>query len=258
MSQNDYWAERKMEEQRKSTEMRKSKYAEMKAKGYDMSAVNSDVLDAAKTDESAFWNAMKGAMSTKDASNRQNIANELKKNGFDTSLLTADALNPAKTDEGAFWKLVKVIKESRESEIKASRSPYNEHFNSKKNSDSNKEKEEKNHWYAVPERSGGTSHVSSDREKAQVQVPNVRKERPALSEKTRNYLIKKFETIPESRKETYYVTAKANLEAQLNKANLNKNTRLAKKLMETLEILEYILGSDESEDEWIINSALPE
>lgn len=197
MSQNDYWAERKMEEQRKSTEMRKSKYTEMKAKGYDMSTVNSDVLDAAKTDESAFWNAMRGVMATKDASNRQNIANELKKNGFDTSLLTTDALNPAKTDEGAFWKLVKVIKESRE----------------------------------------------------KVQVPNVRKEKPALSEKTRNYLIKKFEAIPESRKETYYVTAKANLEAQLNKANLNKNTRLAKKLTETLEILEYILGSDESEDE---------
>lgn len=227
MSQGDYWAERKIEEQRKSTEMRKTKYAEMKAKGYDMSSVSSDVLDASKTDESAFWNAMKVAMAAKDASNRKNTAYELKKNGFDTSSLTDDVLNPKITDEGAFWKIVKGIKEAREIEFKNSKPVHTEYSDSKKHTDAKMVNEEKK----------------------QVQVPNVRKDKPALTEKMRANLVKRFNAVPESRKEAYYTTAKANLEAQLNKANMSKNTRLAKKLMETLEILEYILGSNESEDE---------
>lgn len=144
MSQGDYWAQRKLEEQRKSTEMRKSKYTEMKTKGYDMSSVSSDVLDASKTDESAFWNAMKVVMAAKDAGNRQNIANELKKSGLDTSLLTPDILDPNITDEGAFWKLVKAIKDKRENDIRTSKPGYVERTNTTQNMDTGKKNEETN------------------------------------------------------------------------------------------------------------------
>ncbi len=54
-----YWENQKIEKQQKSTEMRNKLYAELKAKGYDVSSLSSDLLDAAKTDESAFWEAVK-------------------------------------------------------------------------------------------------------------------------------------------------------------------------------------------------------
>lgn len=54
-----YWENQKIEKQKKSTEMRNKLYAELKAKGYDVSSLSSDLLDAAKTDESAFWEAVK-------------------------------------------------------------------------------------------------------------------------------------------------------------------------------------------------------
>jgi hypothetical protein len=71
--------------------------------------------------------------------------------------------------------------------------------------------------------------------------------------------VKKFKAVPEERRADYYAKAKASLNVQLEKAKAKKNARLTKKIEETLEILEYILGgSDESEDEAIINGALPE
>lgn len=54
-----YWENEKIERQEKSTEMRNKLYIELKAKGYDVSSLSSDLLDAAKTDESAFWEAVK-------------------------------------------------------------------------------------------------------------------------------------------------------------------------------------------------------
>jgi hypothetical protein len=285
MSESDYWAMKKVENQRKSTEMRKAKYAAMKEKGFDMSNFNMELLDGAKTDEAAFWKAMNEVMKSKDASNRQNIVNELKKSGVDTSALNADVLNPAVTDEATFWKQVKAVKDQkdiasrmkkveelkqkgydtslfndevlRDSEkfwnkvkwVESQKSTRSENPNHMNKGDASKSYEYKNEMK--------NSDSKSQDGKNQVRVPNVRQDKPALSEKMRANLVKRLQAIPEDKQDAYYEKAKANLTKQLEKATASNNKRLVKKLNETLEILEYVLGNDEAEDEAIIDEALP-
>lgn len=86
--------------------------------------------------------------------------------------------------------------------------------------------------------------------------PEQSQQKPLLTEKMRNTLIKRFNAVTEDKKQTYYTRTKANLESQLEKAKTNKNTRLARKITETLYILDSVLGStDDSADDEIINSA---
>jgi len=241
----------------------------MKEKGFDMSKFNMELLDGVKTDETAFWNAMNEVMKSKDAANRQNIVNELKKSGMDTSSLNADVLNPAVTDETTFWNKVKVVKNQKDiaSRMKKAEELKQKGFDTSlftdevlRDSDKfwNKVKyveglKEKNSEKPTYQESNSNTQAG----KSEVRVPNVRQDKPALSEKTRANIVKRLNNISEDQRGAYYEKAKANLTKQLEKATASNNKRLVKKLNETMDILEYVLGGDEAEDEAIIDMALP-
>lgn len=240
-----YWTQKKLEAQQKSTEMRKQRVQELQSKGIDTSSITPDLLDGTKTEEKLFWDTMKLIMQNQDASSRQKVADELKKAGYDTSSLTADILDPTKTDEPKFWNTVKSIRDSKNSSSSMSRpaSPT-----ARPNDDSM--------------RTNGETMHSNDN--GTVRTPNARpngdmNQKPVLSEKMRQALVKKFNAVSDDKKSAYYAKTKANLEAQLEKAKANKNNRLVRKITETLAILDYVLGSsDDAADDDVINSATAE
>jgi len=283
-----YWMEKKLEQQRKSTEIRKQKLEEMRSKGVDVSGISEDVLDASKTDEKVFWDTMKKAMQVKDAANRKKVVEELQKAGLDTNSLNSDALDPAITDEGKFWSMVKAIKETK------MQKKY-ESMDYQKNIDSSsplpkKEEPRQEMRYEIkqenktdmnpvnkvemkPEYKKEVKPEMKPEYKKEVKLemkPEYKKEvklemqkpgqKPVLTEKMQQSLVKRFSAIPDEKKIAYYERTKANLEKQLEKALAKKNSRLARKITETLVILENVLGNnmdDAAEDE-IINSATAE
>jgi hypothetical protein len=93
--------------------------------------------------------------------------------------------------------------------------------------------------------------------KPEMQKPG---QKPVLTEKMQQSLVKRFSAIPDEKKMAYYERTKANLEKQLEKAQAKKNSRLARKITETLVILENVLGNnmDDAEEDEIINSATAE
>lgn len=100
---SSYWQARKLEMQKKSSEMRVKKVAEMAAAGIDVSNVTGDLLDGTKTEESAFWEAAKAAMNAHEIESRKAYLEKLKAQGVDVSSITDDVI----ADGGKFWTAVK-------------------------------------------------------------------------------------------------------------------------------------------------------
>jgi hypothetical protein len=286
-----FWEQKKLEMQQKSTEMRKKKIEELKAKGVDVSSISADLLDATKTDEAAFWEAMKKIMQGEQAKMRQKLAEELAKGGYDTSTLTADMLDPSKTDEPTFWNAVKAIKESKMGNqqkkpmngqkqemgmpkdnqggqmgpgMGMGNKPQNGQMNGMMGGQDgqgmrvpNNGASMNNKCYGGPEgtKCGGSDQGNGQQGGMTMQKPANMK--PALTEKEREKLVKKFKAVAEDKKAAYYEKTKANLEAQYEKVKNAKNKRLAMKIKETLALLEETLGNDGSEedDEAILDEA---
>lgn len=102
---SSYWQARKLEMQKKSTEMRVKKVAEMAAAGIDVSAITGDLLDGTKTEESAFWAAAKIAMNAHEIASRKAYLEKLKSQGVDVSSITDDVI----ADGGKFWEAVRKL-----------------------------------------------------------------------------------------------------------------------------------------------------
>lgn len=100
-----YWQAKKEEAQKRSTEMRAKKIEEMKAKGYDVSSIGSDLLDATKTDEGAFWKAVGAIQNAHEIEARKKKLEELKSKGYDVSTITEDVI----ADGQKFWDAVKKL-----------------------------------------------------------------------------------------------------------------------------------------------------
>lgn len=105
----DYWQQRKVEMQKRSTEMRMKRVAEMKAAGMDVSAFTPELLDGTKTEESAFWEVAKKVQTAHEVKMRRAQVERLKSQGFDVSPITEDVLNG---DAQTFWNAMKKITES--------------------------------------------------------------------------------------------------------------------------------------------------
>ena len=101
------------------------------------------------------------------------------------------------------------------------------------------------------------SEMKREAGKLEMQKPG---QKPVLTEKMQQSLVKRFSAIPDEKKMAYYEKTKANLEKQLEKAQAMKNSRLARKITETLVILENVLGNtmDDAQEDEIINSATAE
>lgn len=100
---SSYWQAKKLEMQKKSSEMRAKKVAEMAAAGIDVSNITGDLLDGTKTEESAFWEAAKAAMNAHEIESRKAYLEKLKAQGVDVSSITDDVI----ADGGKFWTAVK-------------------------------------------------------------------------------------------------------------------------------------------------------
>lgn len=105
----DYWAQRKLEMQKRNTEMRMKRVAEMKSAGMDVSAFTPDLLDATKTEESAFWEVAKKIQTAYEIKKRRELVERLKSEGRDVSAITEDLIIG---DGQAFWAAMKKIMET--------------------------------------------------------------------------------------------------------------------------------------------------
>lgn len=104
----DYWEAKKAEMQKKSSEMRAKKVAELKEKGLDVSSITPELLDATKTDEGKFWDAVKKIMNAHEIEARRAFLEKLKTQGVDVSSITEDVI----ADGSKFWDAVKKLQKT--------------------------------------------------------------------------------------------------------------------------------------------------
>lgn len=88
--------------------MRAKKVAELKAKGLDVSSISPELLDAAKTDEGKFWDAVKKIMNAHEIEARRAFLEKLKAQGVDVSSITEDVV----ADGSKFWEAVKKLQKT--------------------------------------------------------------------------------------------------------------------------------------------------
>ncbi len=105
---SDYWEAKKAEMQKRSSEMRAKKVAELKEKGLDVSSITPDLLDATKTDEGKFWDAVKKIMNAHEIEARRAFLEKLKAQGVDVSSITEDVI----ADGSKFWEAVKKLQKT--------------------------------------------------------------------------------------------------------------------------------------------------
>lgn len=104
----DSWEAKKAEMQKKSSEMRAKKVAELKEKGLDVSSITPELLDATKTDEGKFWDAVKKIMNAHEIEARRAFLEKLKTQGVDVSSITEDVI----ADGSKFWDAVKKLQKT--------------------------------------------------------------------------------------------------------------------------------------------------
>lgn len=104
----DSWEAKKAEMQKKSSEMRAKKVAELKEKGLDVSSITPELLDATKTDEGKFWDAVKKIMNAHEIEARRAFLEKLKAQGVDVSSITEDVI----ADGSKFWDAVKKLQKT--------------------------------------------------------------------------------------------------------------------------------------------------
>ncbi len=100
-----YWEDQKAQAQVKSTEMRKAKYTELLGRWADVSILTADLLDATKTDEWKFWDAVRIIQQAGEIKARKEYLTKISSQGIDISGFT-DAII---ADGNAFWELAKKL-----------------------------------------------------------------------------------------------------------------------------------------------------
>lgn len=103
-SDSQYYEEKKLLEQKRSTEMRLEYYNKYKAKGYDVSLLT-PYLDASKTTETDFWNILKKVQNNHEVPGRREYVAKLQSKWYDISRFTEAII----WDSGKFWEMVKFI-----------------------------------------------------------------------------------------------------------------------------------------------------
>ncbi len=98
------YTEKAAYEQSKSATMRLEYYNKYKAKGYDVSSLDA-YLDASKTTESQFWEALKIVQNNHEVPQRREYVAKLQSKGYDVSGFTEAVI----LDSGKFWEMVKAI-----------------------------------------------------------------------------------------------------------------------------------------------------
>lgn len=231
---NEDWEAKKLEKQKRSTEMRQNTYSMMKEKGYDVSSLTDELLDGSKTDESQFWMALEKIKKAKDGENRSKIAKELSLAGRDTSKLTEEILDPYKTEERVFWEVVKAIKSdgqpvpSEQNQTKPTLSP-------------NQKPDSSNRSPNMREAAGRMENRSdrSNMEQAQKAF--------ALSKAAREKLITTLKAVSEEKKAATLDAMRAKIKKQMETAKSKKQKLTYQKLEETLRIAEEYLQTQEDE-----------
>lgn len=241
-SQNqENWEQKKLEKQKRSTEMRQNTYAMMKEKGYDVSSLSDDLLDGSKTDESEFWMALEKIKKAKDGENRAKIAKELSLAGHDTSKLTNEILDPYTTEERVFWEVVKTVKDNEGVSQARPRQPKPMEMQVQRS-----ESNENRNTFGASKNPNAEWGKSGER---QEQKPSV------LSKAAREKLIKTLTAISEEKKAATLETMRAKIQKQMEVAKSKKQKLTYRKLEETLRITEEYLQTEENEmsDDELIN-----
>ncbi len=248
---------------------RKKVVEELQKAGLDTSSLNSDALDPAMTDEGKFWSMVKVVKETKiqkmyesmdyqkniDSSSpppkkeepRQEMRYEIRQeNKTGMSPVNKVEMKPEMKPE-----YKKEMKPEMKPEYKKEMKPeYKIDMKQENRVDVQSKMKLENKMEMKPE-------MKREAGKLEMQKPG---QKPVLTEKMQQSLVKRFSAIPDEKKMAYYEKTKANLEKQLEKAQAMKNSRLARKITETLVILENVLGNtmDDAQEDEIINSATAE
>lgn len=220
---SSYWEAKKLEMQKRSSEMRVKKVAEMKAKGVDVSTLTGDLLDGTKTEESEFWAAAKSAMNAHEIVSRKQHLEKLKSQGVDVSSITEDVI----ADGSRFWPAVKKLMEGQQAQMQER----------KKNVPTNRANENRQGNGELREQNAGTN---------------------VLSPKLRKQLETKLRAIPDEKKAAFYEHAKTVIAAQVEKAKEANKPKLVAKLNAILAVIEDVIGPASTEDSDIMNTIFSE
>jgi hypothetical protein len=234
-----YWEMKKVDQQNKSTQMRKEYYEKYKAKGYDMSLLTSDLLDATQTDEAKFWEALKKVQNAYEIPMRRAHLDKMKTSGIDVSGFTEEII----ADSGKFWKMVDTLQRAYSSTKEQKpvvetkpimyEKPYVETTKPMMN---DKPAQGTMNPEKKPDDSGKNNSNS----------------RPPLTEKARKLFIERLDKIPADKLEVTLTRLKDTINRQIETATKNSNTLIVAKLKALLQIVEEKMttGSDEA----LINS----
>jgi hypothetical protein len=113
MNSSEYWAEKKVQIEQRSTEMRKAKYSELQSKWVDVSTLTSDILDASKIEEWIFWDTLKKIQQAQEIKSRTEFLIKLANQSVDTSQFTDEVI----ADGQKFWDLVKKLQSTPRPQI---------------------------------------------------------------------------------------------------------------------------------------------
>jgi hypothetical protein len=221
-SDTQYWEQKKIEQQKKSSETRQYYYDKYKSKWYDVSLLTPDLLDGTKTDESKFWETLKIVQNNHEVPSRREYVAKLQSRWYDISGFTEEII----FDSGKFWELVKKIESSTPKKTEST--PVKTEY-----------KEEIKKEY--------TQKTDAPKKDSTTQLP-------ASFEKTKKLFIERIEKIPEDKKSIQLERLEKNIENQLKNARNKGNKILTLKLETLLQIVQDKRNSLEDDDDAIINN----
>lgn len=223
-SDASYWEQKKVEQQNKSTQMRKEYYEKYKTKWYDVSLITADLLDGSKTDESKFWDILKKVQNLKEIPERKAYVEKLVSYGADASIFTDEVIQ----NSGKFWELVKSI----EPELKA-----------KKNEQMYLEQKKKEESKYKEELQKKEQELKYKEEKKTVDAPKNN----TIWDRIVKLFITRLEKVPADKLPATLNTLEVNIQKQLEIAKTKNSKVLINRLTTMLNIVQEKKSSQDDE-----------
>ena len=223
-SDASYWEQKKIEQQNKSTQMRKEYYEKYKAKWYDVSLITADLLDGSKTDESKFWEVLKKVQNLKEIPERKAYIEKLVSYGADASIFTEEIIQ----NSGKFWELVKSI----EPELKA-----------KQNEQMYLEQKKKEESKYKEELKKKEQELKYKEEKKTIETPKNN----AIGDRIVKLFITRLEKVPADKLPATLNTLEVNIQKQLEIAKTKNSKVLITRLTTMLNIVQEKKSSQDDE-----------
>lgn len=238
--ESTYWQQKNIEAKTKNSEMRKSYYEKYKAKGYDVSSITSDLLDATQTDEGKFWDALKKVQNAYEMNDRKAYVEKFKSKGIDVSGFTDDIMN----DSGKFWELVKKLQSNYEQAQNASWMKQKEEKNAleaKQKEAYLKEKEAKMKSEEARKEAMNSLKKEWTNSGTKIDTMNTQNKTQNATttalDRAKKLFIERLDKVPEDEQEDVFAKLEKNISKQLETARKRNSKATIMKLEAFLEIL---------------------